>query len=212
MSDETKYRVLFQGGNGREQLSDPESLDDAKHTARELERKGYTVGSVMDADSARRYLEYRYAQTYRGVKIPDYVRNDHIPRSVYEAWRAGVDSMQGASEGADGDPFAPDLTMSPEVADFILRAATGLLEDGYWPKAYTGFGPDDADEREHDVALVRRAADIVGRHRIKNRELLEQLAEPDVAEDDPLRGPVCTDPGCPAGYPHHGPCPGEENR
>jgi hypothetical protein len=30
--------------------------------------------------------------------------------------------------------------------------------------------------------------------------------------DDPLRGPACTDPGCPAGYPHHGPCPGEENR
>lgn len=31
-------------------------------------------------------------------------------------------------------------------------------------------------------------------------------------EDDPLRGPVCTDFGCPAGYPHHGPCPGEEDR
>lgn len=29
-------------------------------------------------------------------------------------------------------------------------------------------------------------------------------------EDDPLRGPVCTDPGCPAGYSHHGPCPGED--
>ena len=34
----------------------------------------------------------------------------------------------------------------------------------------------------------------------------------DPLEDDPLRGPVCTDPGCPAGYPHHGPCPGEEDR
>ncbi|MGY5634159.1 hypothetical protein ACW7N6_38100 [Streptomyces sp. UC1A3] len=98
MSDE-RYQVLFQGGNGRDNLSDPEPLDDARHTARELERKGYTVGAVMDVKSAREYMEYRYAPTYRGVKVPDDVRNDHTPRRVYDAWRRGVDA--GLNEAAD---------------------------------------------------------------------------------------------------------------
>lgn len=31
-----------------------------------------------------------------------------------------------------------------------------------------------------------------------------------LVEDDPLRGPACSDQGCPA-RPHHGPCPGEED-
>lgn len=100
MSDETLFQVLFQGGNGRDSLSDPEPLEDARHTARELERKGYTVGSVMDVQSAREYTEYRYAPSYRGVKIPDGLREDW-PRSVYDAWRRGVDSALGALGRAD---------------------------------------------------------------------------------------------------------------
>ncbi|WP_086559905.1 hypothetical protein [Streptomyces africanus] len=94
--------------------------------------------------------------------------------------------MHARQNGPEGsDPFGPgpDLMMSRETADLLLRAVTGLLDEGYWPKAYTGYGPDDTDEKDYDTALVRRAADIVGRDRIKNRGLLEHLAELDAEVD-----------------------------
>ncbi|MER7487945.1 hypothetical protein ABTY20_18960 [Streptomyces sp. NPDC126497] len=122
---ETKYQVLFQGGDGREQLSDPESKDDARHTARELERKGYSVGSVMDVDSAREYVEYRYAPTYRGVTIPDDVRNDGVPRSVYDAWRRGVDSML--------ETAAPLLTALADAEHCEFDASGACLTHDYPP-------------------------------------------------------------------------------
>jgi hypothetical protein len=82
----------------------------------------------------------------------------------------------------DENPFAPDLTMSREAADLILRAMNGLLEDGYWPKAYTVSGRfGGEDEPEYDNALIIRAADIVGRDKIKSAGLLRYLAELDAA-------------------------------
>ena len=88
------------------------------------------------------------------------------------------DHVQRLKTAAD-DPFALDLSMSPEVADYVLRAVTGLLEDGSRPKSYTGYSPDDVDGRDYDAALLRRAADIVGRENIQNRELRRRLAELD---------------------------------
>jgi hypothetical protein len=139
-------------------------------------------------------MHARYSPTYRGVKIPGDLRADGVPYRVFEAWKRGVDSeLDGvdpfesepgglpASEPAD--PFAPDLSMSPEVADFILRAVNGLLLEGYWPKVYTVDGRHGGEDTEdHDDDLIRRAADIVGRDKIQNRDLRRHIAELD--EDD----------------------------
>jgi hypothetical protein len=80
------------------------------------------------------------------------------------------------------NPFAPDTTMSREAADFILRAMNGLLLEGYWPKAYAVDGRHGGeDEPEYDNALLRRAADIIGRDKIRNTDLLRFLSELDAA-------------------------------
>lgn len=181
MSTEEKYVVLFRNLRDREALTDPESRDAAHATARRLEAEGYSVGSAMTEDAARDYMRNRYGTTYRGVTVPADLRADGTPRSVFEAWKRGVDAELDRAKAPEPDenPFAPDLTMSPEVADYVLRAVTGLLEDGYWPKAYTGYGPGDKDEQDYDVALIRKAADTVGRDRIKNSELQRALAELD---------------------------------
>lgn len=76
------------------------------------------------------------------------------------------------------NPFAPDLAMSREAADFILRCMNGLLLEGYWPKAYAVEGRHGGEDgQEYDDALLLRAADIVGRDKIKNAELLRLLTE-----------------------------------
>lgn len=131
---EPLYQVLFRGANGRDNLSDPEPLDDAQHTARELERKGYTVGAVMDVKSAGQYMEYHYATEYRGVRIPDDLRVDGAPRSVYDAWRRGVDSMLSTTRPAlaaltDEGPCAADDNMRCVVHDEPGPCPHGLARD-----------------------------------------------------------------------------------
>lgn len=83
------------------------------------------------------------------------------------------------------NPFAPDTTMSREVADFILRAVNGLLLEGYWPKAYTvegRHGGDDGGDGS-DNGVVRKAADIIGRDQIANQDLRRFIAELDADEE-----------------------------
>lgn len=180
MSDDL-YRVLYTDADGHEQLTGAMSLDAARSRASDLKSQGYTVGSVMGDVAARGYMHARYAPTYRGVKVPDDLRADGALRSGYDAWKRGVDAQLDGAAPANGDPFAPDLTMSREVADFVLRAYTGLLHEGYWPK---GFGVPDrrggTDARDYDDALILRAADIVGRDKVKNASLRRALAELDV--------------------------------
>ena len=85
-----------------------------------------------------------------------------------------------ADEERAENPFAPDLTMSPEAANLIIRSTVGLLEEGYWPKAYTVEGRlGGEDTEDYDGDLIRRAADIVGRGKIKHAGLLRYLAELD---------------------------------
>lgn len=186
MSDDL-YRVLYRDEDGQEQLTGAMPLDAARSRAHGLKNQGYEVGSVMGDVAARGYMHARYAPTYRGVRVPDDVQRDRDENRQYAvkyaAWKRGVDAELGRAKtpkpAAEENPFAPDLTMSREAADYILRAVTGLLKDGYWPKAYTGYSPDDVDEKDYDIALIRKAADIVGRDKIKSRELLGQLAELD---------------------------------
>lgn len=96
----------------------------------------------------------------------------------------GIYAYRGACEAADAEreaatnPFAPDLTMSPEVADFILRDVSGLLWESCGPKAYDVEDPRVGETgREYDNDVLLRAADIVGRDKIKNRDLLRFLEE-----------------------------------
>jgi hypothetical protein len=121
-------------------------------------------------------------ETYRGVRIPDDLRAGGATRAVFEEWKRGVDAELDKAEPGpvDENPFAPDLTMSREVADFVLRAFTGLLEEGYWPKGYDAQGRHGGvDDQDYDFTLIRRAADLVGRGRIRNSELLAALADMD---------------------------------
>ncbi|MFD8226920.1 hypothetical protein ACFV16_22415 [Streptomyces massasporeus] len=113
------------------------------------------------------------------LSLLDTLSPEHVARLkvLTDARTAVLPTPPDAS--ADENPFAPDLTMSREVADYVLRAVAGLLHEGYWPKAYTGYGPQDADERGYDMALVLRAADIIGRENIRNSELLAALADLD---------------------------------
>lgn len=128
------------------------------------------------------------AETYRGVPVPDRIQRDRAENgrysALFHAWREGVDEALDVSvppKPAGGDPFAPDLTMSREVADFILRAVNGLLLEGYWPKAYDVPGRHGGvDEQDCDVALLLKAAGIIGRDSIKNQELRDRLADLDV--------------------------------
>lgn len=172
------YRVLYTGANGREQLTEAMPYGAAQSRARDLQGQGIAVGSVMGDVAARGYMHARHAPTYRGVGIPLDLRGNGIPRSALEAWKQGVDAeLDGAApKPADADPFAPDLTMSRDVADFILRAVNGLVLEGYWPKAYTVDGRHGDDDRDYDDALLLKAADIVGRDKIVNRYLQRFIA------------------------------------
>lgn len=183
MSDDEQYRVLYTDTDGHEQLTDAMTYNQACGRARDLNAKGHTVGSVMGDVAARGYMHARYSPTYRGVKVPDDLRADGAPRSGYEAWKRGVDAQLDSKDQvpAAGNQFAPDLAMSPEVADFVLRAYTGLMLEGYWPKGYDA--PDrhgGTDDQDYDDALILRAADIVGRDKIKNASLRRALVDLDV--------------------------------
>lgn len=182
--DDDLYRVVYRDADGREQLTGAMPLDAARSRAHDLKDQGCAVGSVMGDVAARGYMRARYAPTYRGVDIPLDLRADGVPYRVFEEWKRGVDAeLDGAKAPepkSEENPFAPDLSMSREAADLILRAVTGLLWEGYWQKAYdaeTRHG--GIDVRDYDADLVRRAADVVGRDRIKNRDLLRYLAELD---------------------------------
>lgn len=72
----------------------------------------------------------------------------------------------------------PDTSMSPDVASVILRMTVALADEdrGALPASLVftdGFGGVDEDD------VIRAAADIVGRDRIKDRDLLRYLAEID---------------------------------
>lgn len=106
MSDEL-YQVLHLQ-DGREALTDPEPQDQAERTARRLAAEGVFVGSVMTVSAARDYVQDKYGTVYRGVTIPDGLREDW-PRSVFETWKRGVDSvLDGAAPTAE-EPDAPAL-------------------------------------------------------------------------------------------------------
>lgn len=183
-TDNDLYRVLYTDADGDEQLTDAMTYNQAHSRAKDLQRQRYEVGAIMGDIAAQGYMHARYGTEYRGVRIPDGLRDDGQPRALFEAWKRGVDSMLSEAKSIPADdPFARDLTMSTEAADYILRALTGLLKNGYRPKAYTGYGPDDADKRGFDAALILRAAGIVGRENIRNRELLRHLAELDEEAD-----------------------------
>lgn len=175
------YCVLYTDHDGHEQVTGAMTRAQAYSRARDLAAKNYAVGSVMTASAAEDYMQDRYSPTYRGVEVPDDLRADGVPRSVYEAWKRGVDSeFHGVAPKPDRNPFAPDLTMSQDVADFILRATNGLLLEGYWPKDFRVGGRHGGDDTEdYDGDLVRKAADIVGRDKIKNSELRRYIAELD---------------------------------
>lgn len=182
MSDDDLYRVLYTDADGQEQLTGAMTYDQAQSRARDLQGQGHTVGSVMGDVAARGYMHARYAPTYRGVDIPLDLRADGVPYRVFEAWKRGVDAEldRPAPKPADENPFAPDLTVSRDVADFILRAVNGLLLEGYWPKDFRVGGRHGGDDTEdYDGDLVLRAANIVGRDKIKNSELRRYIAELD---------------------------------
>lgn len=105
--------------------------------------------------------------TYRGVPIPDKLWG------TLDAWKHSVDAML--------DRTKPDTSMSPDVASVILRMAVTLAEEdrGLAPASLTfADSPGEVDED----AVIRAAADIVGRDRIKDRDLLRYLAEIDSNE------------------------------
>ena len=178
-ADGELYRVLYRDRDGHEQLTGAMPYDAAYSRAQDLDGQGFAVGSVLTANAAVEYMQDRYSPTYRGVKVPDGMRDDGQPRSVYEAWKRGVDAeLEGEQPKPARDPFAPDLTMSHDVADFTLRAVTGLLHEGYWPKSYRVDGGRD-EEDGFDADVVLKAADIIGRDNIKNTDLQRFIAELD---------------------------------
>lgn len=72
----------------------------------------------------------------------------------------------------------PDMTMSPDVANVILRMAVTLEEEGRGPSSTSAVFTEGADEVDEDF-VIRKAADVIGRDRIKDRDLLSLLAEID---------------------------------
>lgn len=149
-SGDEQYRVLFRGGNGPEQLSDPESRGDAEHTARELTRKGYAVGSVMEASAAEAYMRDRYSPTYRGVTVPGDLRADGAPRRVYEAWKRGVDSL------LDGTEPAPAVSEHKDW-QWIIKI--------HWDAEHTSpavgpFGQTEADNKMRELRRRFREAGL----------------------------------------------------
>ncbi|MGW2213251.1 hypothetical protein [Streptomyces sp. NPDC001781] len=91
----TAYRVLYIDADGHEQLTAAMPYDAAYARARQLEGRGFSVVSVMESGAAVAYMEDRYSPTYRGVKVPDGLRDDNQPYVLYEAWKRGVDSVLG---------------------------------------------------------------------------------------------------------------------
>lgn len=177
------YRVLYIDRDGHEHLTQPAPREAAEIQARDLDGQGFAVGSVMTANAAEDYWQNRYASTYRGVKVPDGLRDDGVAHSVYREWKRGVDSvLDGAGEKPK--PVDTDLSMSREVADFILRHLAGMREDGSRPVPYTGYSPHDVSRQAYDSALVLRAADIVGREKVRNRELRDFLTYLDASAKD----------------------------
>lgn len=76
------------------------------------------------------------------------------------------------------DETEPDTSMSPDVASVILRMAIALHDEDrgtYSASLVFTDGPGEVDED----AVIRKAADIIGRDRIKDRDLRSYLAEID---------------------------------
>lgn len=116
-------------------------------------------------------------ETYRGIPVPGTLTAARGRWTESNWWKRGVDAALAAAD----DRTAPPAT-AREVADFILRAVTGLLYGGVWPKAYdVGGRHGGTDEQPWDTAVIRSAADTVGREHIRNIELRSLLAgmEPD---------------------------------
>lgn len=105
--------------------------------------------------------------TYRGVPIPDKLWG------TLDAWKHSVDAMLDRTE--------PDTSMSPDVASVILRMAVTLTEEDRGASSTSLTFTEGAAEVDED-AVIRAAADIVGRDRIKDRDLLDYLAEIDGRE------------------------------
>ena len=74
----------------------------------------------------------------------------------------------------------PDTTMSRDVASVILRMAIALEDEDRGAYSSSLVFTDSPDEVDEDV-VIRAAADIVGRDRIKDRDLLRYLSEIDGA-------------------------------
>lgn len=108
---------------------------------------------------------------------------DRAAHEYKELCEAADEEADPVLRARDVNPFAPDLTMSREAADLILRSIAGLLEEGYWPKGYDVDGRHGGkDTGEFDGDLVQRAADIVGRDKIVHGGLRRYLAELDANE------------------------------
>jgi hypothetical protein len=203
VSDDELYRVLYTDADGHEQLTGAMPLDAARSRAKALQEQGYAVGSVMGDVAARGYMHARYAPTYRGVDIPLDLRADGVPRSAFEAWKRGVDAELDAPKPADQDYNHELRTRALSLPEAALRRAVDrLLEQCGREEVHQVPGSPRAEmlhTSEIYMVLGLRGPDLSALERVLN-------------EDNPLRGPACSDPGCPAGYPHHGPCPGEEDR
>jgi hypothetical protein len=206
-----QYRVLYLK-DGQEILTDPEPMDLAKATAQRLDREGHEVHAVLTEYAARDHLRTRYNEslkqapmTYRGVAVPDDLRGKHArAREQYAAWKRGVDAELDRAKPAASEP---------KDFQWVIRI--------HWDAEHTSpavgpFGQTEADRKMRE--LRRRYRDAgqtppkMTRELLRAPDVLDSWIESRTEEDDPLRGPVCVDPGCPAGYRHHGPCPGEEDR
>lgn len=110
----------------------------------------------------------------------------------------------------------------PESYDAAHATARRLEAEGY---TVGSVMTEDAarDYMRDRYAPTYRDAEMkpptMKRELLRAPDVLDGWVENDIGEakmhrggDDPLRGPACTDSGCPAGYPHHGPCPGEADR
>lgn len=72
----------------------------------------------------------------------------------------------------------PDTPMSPDVAQVILRMAIALEDEDRGPYPVSVVFTDNPCEVDEDI-VIRKAADVIGRDKIKDRDLLNYLAEID---------------------------------
>jgi hypothetical protein len=96
-------------------------------------------------------------------------------------------------------------------------------DDDHTSPAIGPFGQTEADNKMRELRRRLREAGLtppkMQRELLRAPEALDGWIRDRINEsrltadmDDPLRGPVCTDPGCPfVGSPHHQ-CPGEGDR